>query len=61
MHYGLAFFPTDYAILPADLAAAGEERGLESLWFAEHSHIPVSPATGWDSSVTMSLTWWPRR
>jgi probable F420-dependent oxidoreductase len=45
VHFGLAFFPTDYAISPGELAAAGEERGFESLWFAEHSHIPVSDAT----------------
>ena len=45
MHYGLAFFPTDYAIPTAELAAAAEERGLESLWLAEHSHIPVSRAS----------------
>jgi probable F420-dependent oxidoreductase len=45
MKYGLTFFPTDYSIHPAELAAAAEERGFESVWFAEHSHIPVSPAT----------------
>jgi probable F420-dependent oxidoreductase len=45
VHFGLAFFPTDYAISPGELAAAGEERGFESLWFAEHSHIPVSRRT----------------
>jgi probable F420-dependent oxidoreductase len=45
MKTGLTFFPTDTSIGPADLAAAAEERGFESVWFAEHSHIPVSPAT----------------
>ena len=45
MEYGLTFFPTDYSIHPSDLARAAEERGFESVWFAEHSHIPVSPAT----------------
>ena len=35
-------FPTDYAIDPATLAAEVEERGFDSLWFPEHSHIPVS-------------------
>ena len=45
MKFGLTFFPTDYSIHPAKLAAAAEERGFESVWFAEHSHIPVSPAT----------------
>lgn len=45
MQYGLTFFPTDTSISPADMARAAEERGFESIWFAEHSHIPVSPAT----------------
>lgn len=45
MRFGLTFFPTDDSIHPADLAVAAEERGFESIWLAEHSHIPVSPAT----------------
>ncbi len=45
MNHGLTFFPTDTSISPADMARAAEERGFESIWFAEHSHIPVSPAT----------------
>lgn len=42
MEFGLAIFFTDYSISPADLARAAEERGFESLWVAEHSHIPAS-------------------
>jgi probable F420-dependent oxidoreductase len=45
MHFGLTFFPTDESMSPGELAAAAEERGFESLWLAEHSHIPVSKAT----------------
>jgi probable F420-dependent oxidoreductase len=45
VEYGLCTFPTDYSITPADLAVAAEERGLESLWVAEHSHIPASRRT----------------
>ena len=45
MHYGLTFFPTDDSLPPAAAAVAAEERGFESLWLAEHSHIPVSPVT----------------
>ncbi len=40
-------FPTDTAIAPAELARAVEERGFESLWFPEHSHIPASRRTPW--------------
>jgi probable F420-dependent oxidoreductase len=39
MKFALAIFPTDYAISMPELAPAVEERGFESLWVAEHSHI----------------------
>jgi probable F420-dependent oxidoreductase len=45
MHLGVAIFPTDTTLQPVDLARAVEERGFESLWFPEHSHIPVSRRT----------------
>ncbi|HKJ25597.1 MAG TPA: LLM class F420-dependent oxidoreductase [Myxococcota bacterium] len=45
MKYGLTFFPTDTSMRPDAFARAAEVRGFESVWFAEHSHIPVSPAT----------------
>jgi probable F420-dependent oxidoreductase len=47
MKFGLCTFPTEYSIRPDRLAVAAEERGFESLWFAEHSHIPVSRTTPW--------------
>jgi probable F420-dependent oxidoreductase len=47
MKIGLCNFPTEYSIRPDRLAVAAEERGFESLWFAEHSHIPVSRASPW--------------
>src|ERR1700691_3716638 len=49
MEFGASIFFTDYSISPADLAVALEERGFDSLWAAEHSHIPVprrTPAPG---------------
>ena len=45
MKLGVTIFPTDYAIRPDDLARACEERGFESLWFPEHTHIPASRKT----------------
>jgi probable F420-dependent oxidoreductase len=42
MEIGAAIFFTDYSITPTELAMALEERGFDSLWVAEHSHIPVS-------------------
>src|SRR5947208_6650677 len=41
MEIGAAIFFTGYSIDPAELATALEERGFDSLWVAEHSHIPV--------------------
>ena len=43
--FGALMFPTDYAIRPAALAKAIEERGMDSLFFPEHTHIPVSRKT----------------
>jgi probable F420-dependent oxidoreductase len=40
--FGVAIFPTDYAISMAELAPAAEQLGFESLWVAEHSHIPTN-------------------
>ena len=45
MHVGVFYFPTDYGIQPAELAKALEDRGFESLWVCEHTHIPVSRKT----------------
>jgi len=44
---GLTLFPTDYSIPPAELAVAAEERGFESLWFPDHTHIPLSRRSPW--------------
>jgi probable F420-dependent oxidoreductase len=42
MEIGASIFFTEYSISPTELAAALEERGFDSLWVAEHSHIPVA-------------------
>lgn len=42
---GAVLVATDRSASPAELGEACEERGLESLFFAEHTHIPVSRAT----------------
>ena len=42
MDFGAAIFFTDYSMGPADLARALEERGFDSVWAPEHSHIPLS-------------------
>ena len=45
MHYGVLIFPTEYAIRIDELARAAEERGFESLFVTEHTHIPASRRT----------------
>ena len=45
MDIGVMLFPTDVSIQPVELARAVEERGLHSLYFPEHTHIPVSRRT----------------
>jgi len=40
--FAAAMFFTDYAVSATKLAVAVEERGFESLWAPEHSHIPRS-------------------
>jgi probable F420-dependent oxidoreductase len=51
-------FPTDYAIRPDDLARAVEERGFESLWFPEHTHIPASRITPWPGGADLPPEYW---
>ena len=47
MRVGLIIFPTDKGIQPVELGREAEARGFDSLWFPEHSHIPVSRRTPW--------------
>ena len=42
MRIGGAVFFTDYSMSPTELARALEERGFDSLWVPEHSHIPLT-------------------
>jgi probable F420-dependent oxidoreductase len=46
MKIGAAMFFTDYSMSPGELARALEERGFDSVWAPEHSHIPVQGASG---------------
>lgn len=45
MRFGITMFPTDLSIGPVQLATEAEARGLDSIWFPEHTHIPVSRRT----------------
>src|SRR6266851_6753222 len=45
MDIGICMFATDYAIRADELARAAEERGFESLFVPEHTHIPTGRRT----------------
>ena len=45
MKLGIFAATTDYAARPDQLARACEERGFESFWVPEHTHIPASRRT----------------
>ena len=45
MQIGAAMFFTDYSMSSVELARALEERGFESVWAPEHSHIPLTRKT----------------
>jgi len=41
MDFGIGYFPTYDAVGPGEIARLVEQRGHESLFFAEHTHIPA--------------------
>ncbi len=58
MDYGVVMFPTEYAMAPDDLARALEERGFESVWFPEHTHIPASRQSPWPGGGELPREYW---
>ncbi|MCW2785991.1 MAG: rutA 3 [Marmoricola sp.] len=51
MRHGVSLFTSDRSIPPATLAAAAEERGFDTIYVPEHTHIPIKrtaahPGTG---------------
>ena len=53
MKFGILMFATDYAINPVTLGRAVEERGFDSLFFPEHTHIPASRRTPWPGGADL--------
>lgn len=58
MLYGVSIFSTHYAIRPDQLALALEERGFESLWLPEHTHIPASRRSPWPGGPDLPQEYW---
>lgn len=56
--FALSMFSTDYAIQPIELAQESEQRGFESLWFPEHTHIPASRRTPWPGGGDLPKEYW---
>ena len=56
--FGVTMFPTDTAIGPVEIARAVEERGLDSLFFPEHTHIPASRATPFPGGGELPEMYW---
>jgi probable F420-dependent oxidoreductase len=61
MDFGVGYFPTHDGMSPGALARMVEERGQESLFFAEHTHIPASretPAGGREGAGELQQKYW---
>ena len=56
--FGVSMFPTDYSIQPVALGRALEERGFESVFFPEHTHIPASRMSRWPGGDDLPQEYW---
>ena len=53
MKFGTLMFPTEYSIDPVSLGKAVEERGFDSIFFPDHTHIPASRRTPWPGGTEL--------
>ena len=58
MDHGVVMFPTEYSIAPDELGRALEERGFESVWFPEHTHIPAIRRSPWPGGGELPREYW---
>ena len=58
MKLGVFQFSTDYSMRPDDVARAAEERGFESIFYPEHTHIPVSRKSPWPGGKELPKEYW---
>ena len=58
MQFGAMMFSTDYSIRPDDLARLLEDRGFESMWLPEHTHIPASRLSPWPGGPDLPKQYW---
>src|SRR3954468_1506430 len=58
MDFGVSYFPTDESVEPAELARMAEERGFESVFVTEHTHIPASRETSYPAGGELPREYW---
>ena len=58
MQFGASMFSTDYSIRPDDLARLLEDRGFESMWVPEHTHIPADRRSPWPGGADLPRDYW---
>ena len=58
MKFGTMLYSTDYAMRPDEFAVACEERGFESVWYPEHTHIPASRLTPFPGGGDLPKDYW---
>ena len=58
MKLGVFIFATDYAMRVDEVAKAAEERGFESLFVPEHTHIPASRRSAWPGGAELPREYW---
>ncbi len=56
--FGALIFATDYSVDPVTLAQALEQRGFESLFLTEHTHIPASRTSPWPGGAELPKEYW---
>jgi len=58
MEFGIGYFPTHDGVSPGGIARMVEEHGFESLFFAEHTHIPASRETPYPGGGDLPRKYW---
>ena len=61
MKIGLSSPNSSYGVPTAEMAIDAEQRGYESLWVGEHSHIPASRGTPHPSGIDLPRMYWHMR
>lgn len=61
MKIGLSSPNSSYGVPTAEMAVDAEQRGYDSLWVGEHSHIPASRETRHPSDIDLPKMYWHMR